>query len=161
MPPPQQGTGWVLAGQGLASIPPCNRAEPLCCSSESFFFLYILIPFQVTVFPVKFPQFAVYPSLNKFVSACCFIFHALHVSNQPLEVSHNVSSRLSRYLGSLSLGCESGLYQNQPSVQARPQPREEDCEQALRSDSDCGHNSASCYEMLKTEMFFSRERRCS
>lgn len=94
MLPRQRGTGCILAGHGLVSVLPCTGAEPSCCSSKSLFFPYILIPFQVTVFPVEFPQFTVYPSLNKLVSACCFIFHTLHIPSQYAFSQHLLTSQL-------------------------------------------------------------------
>ena len=149
-----------MAGQGLASsIPPCNGAEPSRCSSESLFFPYVLILLQVSVFSVSFPQFTVYPRLNKFVSVSV-LFSTLCMSLANM-LSRSISTCLSRYLRSLHLGCAAELYPDLPSAHTRLQPGEEDSKQASRSHSNCGHTSASCGQMLKAEMFFSRERRCS
>lgn len=154
MPPLQQGSGWVLADQGLASIPPCNGAEPSHCYSESLFFPYILILLQATVFPVKLPPVSTNLSLPA-------VFFSILCTSLANVLSHSVSSCPSRCLRILSPSCAAGLYQNQPLAHARPQPGEEDCKQAPQSNPDCRHTSASCYEMLKTGMFFSRERGCS
>lgn len=148
-----------MAGHGLVSVLPCTGAEPSCCSSKSLFFPYILIPFQVTVFPVKFPQFTVYPSLNKLVSACCFIFHTLHIPSQCAFSQHLLTSQ------PLSQEPKPGLCSwaiSKPALaHAQTHPGEEDRQQDPQSDSACGHTSASCYEVLKTGTFFSHECRRS
>lgn len=149
-----------MADEGLDSIPPCNGAEPSHCSSKSLIFPYILIPFLITVF---FPWnslnlLSIPVSTNMSLPAVLFSMLCTSLAD---VLSHSVSSRLSRCLRILSPSCAAGLCQNQPLAHARPQPGEEDCKWAPRSNSNCRHTSASCCEMLKTGMFFSRERRCS
>lgn len=148
MPPPQQGTGWVLAGQGLVSVP-YNGTEPSHCSSETLFFPYNFILSQVAVFPVKFPQFPVYPSLNKFVFACCFVFRAFP---QHLLTPQRLSWEPEPGLCSWAVS-KPALSSSTPTAWAGGL-QTSSLEQLLTVGTPLPL-------VLKTEMFFSRECGCS